>query len=119
MYLNVCSVRLRALNRHGGRPHERKNRNAGTLCASGSNAGGCSDGVVVSADVKKCVVGDVVDEATLIERSSSLVREYRTNADAEKAIAAEIQKLPGVSYLAGWSEDDAERGELPRASRAG
>ncbi|WP_292728168.1 hypothetical protein [Methanoculleus sp.] len=64
---------------------------------------------VVSADVKKCVVGDVVDEATLIERSSSLIREYRTNADAEKAIAAEIQKLPRVSYLAGWSEDDAER----------
>ena len=63
----------------------------------------------VSADEPTWISGDVVDEATQLERSPSLIQECRSNQDTEKAIADAIHNSPRVTYLAGWSEDDTER----------
>ena len=57
---------------------------------------------VVSADEPTRLSGDVVDESTLIERSPSLIQEYRSNPDTEEPIAGAIHNSPRVTYLAGW-----------------
>jgi len=52
---------------------------------------------------------DIVDAATLQERSPSFVSELRSKGCSEEEIAEAIRSLPRVSYLDGWTEADDKR----------
>lgn len=52
---------------------------------------------------------DIVDAATLQERSPSFISELRSEGCSEEEIAEAIRSLPRVSYLDGWTEADDKR----------
>ncbi|KLK88410.1 hypothetical protein SZ63_05145 [Methanoculleus sediminis] len=52
---------------------------------------------------------DIVDAATLRERSPSFISELRSEGCSEEGIAEAIRSLPRVSYLGGWTEADDRR----------
>jgi len=49
---------------------------------------------------------DLVDTATLQERTPSFISELRSKGCSEKEIAEAIVALPRVSYISGWTEED-------------
>lgn len=52
---------------------------------------------------------DIVDNATLQERTPPVILELRNKGCSDEEIADAIINLPRVSYLSGWTEEDDKR----------
>lgn len=52
---------------------------------------------------------DIVDNATLQERTPPVILELRNKGCSDEEIADAIISLPRVSYLSGWTEEDDKR----------